>query len=246
MNIAIVGYGKMGQAVERWAIARGHTVSAIIDRKEKKAAHAQLSTESLAGSDVAIDFTAPATAVDNIRTYGANKVNAVIGTTGWYEALPEVESIVRASDIGLLYAGNFSIGVNLFYAIVAAASQKISTAGGFDVGINEIHHTGKADAPSGTAREISQTVLANFPAKKRVLLDNAEQPVPTDALQVTSQRIGSTIGVHTVTFDGVSDTITLTHTGKNRDGYASGAVIGAEWLANKKGIFTVKEWLALA
>lgn len=248
MHIAIVGYGKMGRAIEVVARARGHTIAAIIDPSFANGTHippngaGTLSKAHLHGAVVAIDFTHPSVIVGNITQYAELGINAVIGTTGWYEHIAEVEKVV-AKKIGLLYAGNFSIGVNVFYAVAAELAQRLSAAGGFDVGVTEVHHTGKADAPSGTARELAHAILENFPSKTRITLDNAEQPVPPDALQISSARIGKTVGIHTATFDGVSDTIELTHRGKNRDGYASGAVAAAEWLENKKGLFTARDWL---
>jgi 4-hydroxy-tetrahydrodipicolinate reductase len=245
MKIAIIGYGKMGKAVELAAKNAKHEVVAIIDSAAAESTAKEISAQNLNGAQVVIDFTHPDSALANIRKYGELKVNAVIGTTGWYESLPEVEKIVSASGIGLLYAGNFSVGVNTFYAVVAEAAKRLSSAGGFDVAVHEVHHTGKADAPSGTAREIANTILANFGGKQKILLDNAEQPVKPESLQVTSSRVGKVVGIHEVTFDGESDTITLTHSGKNRMGYAAGAVAAGEWLQGKHGVFTAKDWLGM-
>lgn len=244
MKIAIIGYGKMGREVEKAAKNAGHEVVAIVDPKSEEATTKEISTEALNGAEIAIEFTHPDVLIDNVRKLAEAKVDIVTGTTGWYDKLPEVEKIVNEADVGLLYAGNFSVGVNTFYAIVAEAAKRLNKAGGFDVAIHETHHTGKADAPSGTARELGNVVLENFPSKKRILLDNAEQPVPPEALQISSNRLGKVIGVHTVTFDGASDTITLSHSGKNREGYATGSIKGAEWLQGKKGVFSVKEWFA--
>jgi 4-hydroxy-tetrahydrodipicolinate reductase len=245
MKIAIIGYGKMGKAVEAAAKSAKHEVVAIIDKAASEATAAEITAENLNSAEVVIDFTHPSTILANIRKYAELKTNAVIGTTGWYDDLPEVEKIVAESGIGLLYAGNFSIGVNTFYAVVAAAAKRLSAAGGFDVAIHETHHTGKADSPSGTATEIANTILANFPAKNKILLDNAEKPVAENSLQITSSRVGKVVGIHEVSFDGVSDNITLTHSGKNRDGYASGSVAAADWLQGKQGVFTAKDWLGL-
>jgi len=244
MQIAIIGYGKMGKAVEAAAKAAGHEVSAIIDPGVEGATAQEISAETLNGAQVAIDFTHPDVVIGNIRKLAEAKVQIVVGTTGWYDQLTAVEKIVTDAGVGLIYAGNFSVGVNTFYAIVENAA-KMLTGKDFDAAIREIHHTGKADAPSGTAREIAQTILANFPEKKEILLDNAEQPVPADKLQISSARIGKVVGVHEVTFDGASDSIQLIHSGKNRDGYARGSVDAAAWLADQKGVFTAKDWLGL-
>ena len=244
MKFALIGYGKMGQAVKESAETAGHEIVSIIDLVAKEASAKEISTESLNGAEVAIEFTQPDALIGNVEKLAKAGVNIITGTTGWYDSLPEVEKIIEESKVGFLYAGNFSVGVNIFYTLAAEAAKRLSSAGGYDVGISETHHTGKVDAPSGTARELANTVLKNFPAKKRVLLDNVEQPVPNDALQVSSARLGKVIGVHTVTFDGVSDTITLSHSGKNREGYAAGAVQAAEWLSGKKGVFTAQDWIS--
>ncbi len=241
----------MGKAVEAAAKAAGHEVSAIIDPSFAKAtedkptnAATEISKETLNGAEVAIDFTHPDVIIENIRKLAEAKVQIVVGTTGWYDSLSEVEKIVSETRVGLIYAGNFSVGVNTFYAIVENAS-KLLTQKGFDAAIHETHHTGKADAPSGTARELAQKVLENFSEKKEVILDNIEQPIPAEKLQISSSRVGKVVGVHTVNFDGVSDSIQLIHSGKNRDGYASGSVQAAQWLSGKSGVFTAKDWLGI-
>lgn len=235
----------MGRSLEVAAKAKGDQVVAAIDPTAPGATASKISKASLNDAQVVIDFSHPSAIIENIRAYASLKVNAVIGTTGWYDKLPQVEKLVKKAGIGLIYAGNFSIGVNTFYAIVAEASRRISAAGGYDVGIHEVHHTGKADAPSGTAHEIGQTILANYPNKKRILLDNVEQPVPPEALQISSSRLGKVVGIHTVSFDSGADTITLTHTGKNRDGYTAGALQAAKFIVGKKGVYTAKDLFRL-
>ena len=153
--------------------------------------------------------------------------------------LSEVEKIVEDTGVGLLYAGNFSIGVNAFYAVVAEAARRL-TGKEFDVSIHETHHTAKVDAPSGTAREIGKIILENFPEKKEISTDEDKSASP-EALQISSTREGKVVGIHEVTFDGASDAIKLVHSGKNRDNYARGAVLAAEFLAGKKGLFTAED-----
>ncbi len=245
MKIAILGYGRMGQMVETAAKAAGHDVVAIIDPSGSGTA-TEITPETLSGAEVAIDFTMPTTVVDNVEKLAKAGVATVVGTTGWYGELAQIEGIVKKAGTKLIYAGNFSIGVQLFYAIAAAAAKRLGQTGSYDVGVSETHHTGKVDAPSGTAKELAETIIANFPSKKRILLDNAEQPVPPEALQISSSRTGQVIGIHTARFDGESDEITLTHRGKNRKGYAAGSVTAAEWLAGQKpGVYTATEWLGL-
>jgi 4-hydroxy-tetrahydrodipicolinate reductase len=243
MKIALIGYGKMGQTIEKVTQKTNHEIVAKIDPKSKQATAAKISAENLNNAEIAIDFTHPTIVVENLRKLSDLKISAVVGTTGWYEHLSEVEKIATNAGTGILYAGNFSLGVNIFYAIVSEAAKRLAKINKMDVAIHEIHHTGKADAPSGTARELSMKILKNFPSKKRVLLDNTEQPVPKDALQISATRLGKVVGIHTVAFDGFSDSIELIHRGKNRDGYAMGAIMGAEWLAGKTGIFSVEDWL---
>ncbi|MFH1546014.1 MAG: 4-hydroxy-tetrahydrodipicolinate reductase [Patescibacteria group bacterium] len=244
MKIAIIGYGKMGKAVANSPRLGSHEISAKIDLSAAGATAAEISAENLNGAEVAIDFTHPDSVVENIRQLAELKIPIVVGTTGWYEKLEEVKKIAAENSVGILYAGNFSVGVQTFYAIVEHAA-KLLTGKNFDAAIREIHHTGKADAPSGTAREIAEKVLANFPEKKAIILDNAEQPVPSEKLQISSARIGKVVGVHEVVFDGEHDSIRLEHSGKNRGGYAGGAIAAAEWLVKKSeaGVFTAKDWL---
>jgi len=242
VKIAIIGFGKMGRAVADVAQAANHEISAIIDPQNPDATAAEISAENLNGAEVAIDFTHPDVVIDNIRRLAALNISIIVGTTGWYEQLSEVEKIVTESKIGFLYAGNFSIGVNIFYAIVESASKLLSGKG-FDVAIHETHHNQKADAPSGTAREIAQKILTNFKEKKEVMSDNEILPIPPERLQISASRVGKVVGVHTVNFDGSSDLIQLTHSGKNRDGYAAGSVAAAEFLVGKVGMFTAKDWL---
>jgi 4-hydroxy-tetrahydrodipicolinate reductase len=245
MKIAIIGYGKMGQMVEAAAKAAGHEVVAIVD-PAGNGTTTEISPESLNAAEAAIDFTTPESALTNIEQLAELGIPTVVGTTGWYEELPKVEAIIKKAGSKLIYAGNFSIGVQVFYAVAAETARRLSAAGGYDVAITETHHTGKKDAPSGTAKELAEAVLANFPAKKRILLDNSEQPVPPEALQISSSRLGKTVGIHSAIWDDESNTIELTHRGKNRAGYASGAVAAAEWLAwQESGVYTAKDWLRL-
>ncbi len=246
MRIAIIGFGKMGQAVEVAAVSAGHEVVAKIDPSAEGATNSEISAESLNGAEVAIDFTHPDVVIENIRKLAEAKVQIVVGTTGWYDSLSEVEKIVEAAGVGLIYAGNFSVGVQTFYAIVENATKMLADKN-FDVAIHETHHTGKADAPSGTAKEIAEKILANFPSKKEVMLDNSEQPIPSEKLQISASRVGKVVGIHEVKFDGASDSIQLIHSGKNRDGYAAGSVLAGEWLVKKGevGVFTAKDWLGL-
>lgn len=223
LKIALIGYGKMGKAVEASAIARHHE---IVDP--------QL-------ADCLIDFTAPQAVIDNMRKYAPLKKNIVMGTTGWYDKLPEIESIVKEEKIGFLYSPNFSLGVNLFLKIVEEAAKYVQDHPEYDIGAMEIHHTEKKDSPSGTAKAIAQKLLKNLTRKKRVVYDKVDRVIHPDELHFSSLRVGHEPGTHSVFFDSTADRISLTHQAKGREGFALGAVIAAEWLQGKKGIFTMED-----
>lgn len=227
MNLAIVGYGKMGRMIERTAAGRGHAVVARFDIDNNVNGEG-LTPESLAGVDAAIEFTTPGTVLENIRRLVALKVPVVVGTTGWYEKLEEVRDSVNASGGSLVYGANFSIGMNLFFRIVSEASYLFADHSEFDPFLVEHHHKFKKDAPSGTA-----IVIANHMRK-------AYGDRTPDAVAI---RAGYVPGTHEVGFDSEADTITLTHTARSREGFASGAVLAAERIAGKKGFYEFSELL---
>lgn len=227
MNLAIVGYGKMGRMIERTAAGRGHAVVARFDIDNNLNGEG-LTPESLAGVDAAIEFTTPGTVLENIRRLVALKVPVVVGTTGWYEKLEEVRDSVNASGGSLVYGANFSIGMNLFFRIVGEASHLFAGHSEFDPFLVEHHHKFKKDAPSGTA-----IVIANH-------MRQAYGDRTPDAVAI---RAGYVPGTHEVGFDSEADTITLTHTARSREGFASGAVLAAERIAGKKGFYEFSELL---
>lgn len=227
MNLAIVGYGKMGRMIERTAAGRGHAVVARFDIDNNVNGEG-LTPESLAGVDAAIEFTTPGTVLENIRRLVALKVPVVVGTTGWYEKLEEIRDSVNESGGSMVYGANFSIGMNLFFRIVGEASHLIAGHSEFDPFLVEHHHKFKKDAPSGTA-----IVIANHMRK-------AYGDRTPDAVAI---RAGYVPGTHEVGFDSEADTITLTHTARSREGFASGAVLAAEKIAGKKGFYEFSELL---
>lgn len=238
MHIALVGYGKMGKMVEKIAHNRRHTIVSKID---PQGSHKALSADALHGADVCIDFTHPDAVLSNIRTMAHCRKNIVVGTTGWYDRLDEVKKIVAVNKVGLLYAPNFSIGINLFLQIVAAAAELINAFPDYDVGMIESHHNQKADSPSGTAHAIAKQLLNRIMRKKKIVetLDNTQ--LPDDAIHLASLRCGAIPGTHSVIFDSPADTITLSHQARTREGFALGAVLAAEWLSGKQGIFTIQD-----
>lgn len=227
MKIAIVGYGKMGKIIERIALERGHSVVARFDI-DNNVGGAGLTAESLAGADVAIEFSTPEAVLDNIRPLVSLRVPTVVGTTGWYAQLDEVRRLVESNKAALVWGANFSIGVNLFFKLVREASAMFERYSQYDPYLLESHHKFKKDAPSGTA-----LVTA------RMMREAYGDRTP----EAASIRAGHIPGTHEVGFDSEADTITLTHTARNREGFAAGAVLAAERIVGKQGMYEFPELL---
>lgn len=240
MKIALIGYGKMGKMVEQAAISKGHSIMTKIGPNQPIQT---ITKESVADVDVCIDFTHPSCVVENITRAASLGKNIVMGTTGWYDQIDDVKSIIEQANVGFLCSPNFSMGVALFLEIVSQAAALISPFDTYDVGGYEIHHNQKADFPSGTAKAIAKRLLSNVPRKKEVVYGANEAKISPEHIHFTSMRIGSIPGTHSVIFDSPADTITLTHTARNREGFAAGAIRAAEWLHGKKGFFTVEDML---
>ena len=250
MKIAIIGYGKMGKMIEQIARAQGHSIAAIVDPLAQDAPSGiplrkSIAQAALETADAAIEFTQPATAVENIIALAKRKIPAVIGTTGWHERMGEVTKAVEDAGSSLLWASNFSIGVNLFYRIAWYASELVNNFPEYDVGGFEAHHNKKIDSPSGTAKILAEGVLARIDRKKKIVWETMNRKPEEDELHYPSLRIGSVPGQHSLFFDSTADTIEITHTARSREGFASGAVRAAQWLAAEKrrGIFTIDEML---
>lgn len=238
MKIALIGYGKMGKAIETIALEKGHTVVLKIDMDNQ----ADFTAEKLQQADVAIEFTGPHSAVENIKQCIAFGVPVVSGSTGWLTQWTEVESHCNNFKGGLLYASNFSIGVNLFFELNTYLAKLMSNHTDYEVMLEEIHHTQKKDAPSGTAITLAEQVLAHIQTKKHWVNEPSAAP---EELSIISKRIDPAPGTHTITYHSTIDDISITHTAHNRIGFASGAVLAAEFMVGKKGIFTMKEVLGL-
>lgn len=239
MKIAIVGYGRMGHEIEAAAKARGHNIVTI--DSVVKADFSEVNEKSLKGVDVAIDFTVPDAALENAKIYSKLKINTVMGTTGWYNQMSTMKSNVK--NIGFIWSGNFSIGVNMFFRIIDAASKIANKVDSYDVLGYELHHRGKADSPSGTAKMLADIILKNVKRKKRLAVDKLDRKIAEDELHFASIRGGSIPGTHTVILDSNADTIELTHTARGRSGFATGAVMAAEWLKGKKGFYNVDDFM---
>jgi 4-hydroxy-tetrahydrodipicolinate reductase len=236
MHIALIGYGKMGKAIETIALERGHTIGLKADSKTL------FGVDELKNHDAVIEFTNPHACVSNVLACLDAGVPVVVGSTGWYNRFEEVELKQRATNSALLHATNFSIGVNLFFSFNAHIAKIMQKYKEYNVHVHEVHHTQKLDAPSGTAITTAETILKNYQAKKKWVHG---EKVVDDVLEITHERIDNVPGTHVVNYTSNIDDITITHTAHNRKGFATGAVVAAEWLAGKKGIFTMRDVLEI-
>jgi 4-hydroxy-tetrahydrodipicolinate reductase len=238
MRIALIGYGKMGKAIEAIAIAKGHEIVHRIDLSNQHL----MEKEFLQEADVAIEFTGPETAYNNILKCFAANVPVVSGSTGWLEKLSEVKSSCQEKKQAFLYASNFSVGVNIFFEVNKRLAELMGTQSQYGVWMEEIHHTQKKDAPSGTAITLAEQVMEKVLRKKEWV--NTETAA-AEQLAIISKRIDPAPGTHSITYTSDIDDITITHTAHSREGFASGAVIAAEWIKGKTGIFSMKDVLSL-
>ncbi|AEF83772.1 dihydrodipicolinate reductase [Treponema primitia ZAS-2] len=241
MNIALIGYGKMGRILERTALERGHTITVALDPAAPgpTASGAPLykaiaEAKELGGTDVAVEFTRPDTAAGNIAALIERGIPTVAGTTGWYDKLPEIEKLVNAKGASLCWSSNYSLGVNLFYRIAALAAKLADPFPEYDVGGWEFHHNKKVDSPSGTAKILVGKVLQAMTRKKKAVWEKLDRPPEPDEIHFPSLRLGSVPGLHALSFDSPSDTIEISHSARNRDGLALGAIRAAEWLLDCK------------
>ncbi len=242
MNIALIGYGSMGQAIQRIALTRGHKIPVIVSPNNPAATHHELNSEILKNIDVAIDFSKADCVLKNTEICTVAGVNLLLGTTGWYKDLEVFKSLVENSKIGALWSSNFSIGVNLYFKIVEAAAKMIDNFDEYDIWGHEIHHCNKADSPSGTAKTLEKILLENIKRKTKVIEEKLDRKREPNEIHFSSLRGGLVNFAHTIGFDSEADTITISHAARNRDGYALGAVIGAEWLKGKSGYFEMSDF----
>ncbi|WP_203257268.1 4-hydroxy-tetrahydrodipicolinate reductase [Hyunsoonleella ulvae] len=231
MNIALLGYGRMGQAIEKIAIDRGHTIVLKVDKDDND--------YDITKADVAIDFSIPSVAFNNISNCLENGVPVVSGTTGWLKDYDKAIALCKEKNGAFIYASNFSLGVNIFFELNKNLAKMMSNLSQYNVTMEEIHHTKKLDAPSGTAITLAEGVIennANYDAWK--LDESAEKTIPIEA-----KRIADIPGTHTVNYQSEVDSITIEHIAHNRQGFALGAVVAAEWLVGKTGIFSMNDVL---
>ncbi len=238
MKIALIGYGKMGQAIEKNALQKGHQIVLKINIENT----GDFTTSAIRQADVAIEFTGPQSAADNIRKCLDAGVPVVSGSTGWLSRFAEISQYCQEKEGALVYASNFSIGVNLFFELNRYFSALMARWPQYDVMVEEIHHTQKKDAPSGTAITLAEDLLENIPRKNRWVNQDTDDP---EELAIISQRIDATPGTHKIRYHSPIDDLEIIHTAHNREGFASGAVLAAEFITGKKGVFGMKEVLGL-
>jgi len=233
MKIALIGFGKMGHEIDSAAREQGESITRVFEWDRT------VTPEALADVDICIEFSTPDAVVQNIRAAIEARRDIVVGTTGWYQHLPEIKAVVKES--GLLYSANFSLGMNIFFRIVRQAAVLMNRSADYDPYIHEIHHRQKADSPSGTALTLARILTENIDRKKETLARPSDGKINPDMLHVTSTRAGFFPGTHTVGFDSESDSIELRHTAKSRRGFALGALAAARWLRGRKGVYTMDD-----
>lgn len=238
MKIALIGYGKMGHAIEEIALQRGHEIVLKVGIENIQ----DNTIENIKKADVAIEFTGPEVAFENVTRCLDAGVPVVSGSTGWLQRFEEAKTHCTKNNGALLYASNFSVGVNIFFAINKRLAELMAPHKEYDVKLTEVHHTQKKDAPSGTAITLAEGILESIEQKKKWVNEPAANK---EELEIISERIDPAPGTHWITYSSEIDDIEIKHTAHNRKGFATGAVLAAEFLANKKGIYGMKDVLGL-
>lgn len=236
-KIALVGYGAMGRVIEKLAKDKGYTITDIFDTDNPLEADANYDF------DVAIDFTYPDTVAKNIKLLSDQGKSVIVGTTGWYDKKDELTDIVTKNGTGLVWGSNFSVGVQMYFKIVKYASKLVNFLDSYDVMVNEMHHKRKRDSPSGTAEIMARIITSNIDRKTGTEFNAINGEVDNSKLHVSSTRGGEITGIHTMYIDSLADSIELTHTAKNRTGFALGSLLAANWVQDKKGFYSFNEIL---
>lgn len=248
MNIALVGYGKMGKEIETIALQKGHSISFRISKENKE----ELQKLTSQNTDVVIEFTSPESAFENVKFCLEKGISVVCGSTGWNEQKKEIEKLIALKNeqnqhVAFFWASNYSIGLNIFLEINKYAAKLMQNYSSYDVEITEIHHKEKKDAPSGTAITLAETILANYDSKqdwKLVQKNNLNQnSINKNTIPIFAEREEDVKGTHTTTYSSTVDAISFTHKAHSREGFAKGAVLAAEFLIHKKGVFGMKDLL---
>lgn len=235
MKILLIGYGKMGKTIERIAVSRDHEIVGRIDVGDDLSLFDK-------EADVAIEFTQPEAAINNLKTCFEKGIPVVCGTTGWRQHQQEVEAYCKQKNGTLLWSSNFSLGVNLFFKLNEYLAKLMNRYAQYEVSVDETHHTQKKDAPSGTAITLAEGVIKNLERKKKWSMESNDNP---ESLVIKSFRIDPAPGTHVIRYHSEVDDIEITHTAHSREGFALGAVLVAEWLKGRKGIFTIDDFLQL-
>ena len=238
MRIALIGYGKMGKAIEEEALQRGHQIVIKIDQPNLH----EFTKENLAKADAAIEFTNPHSAFDNVKNCLDFGVPVVCGSTGWTEQLDEMKKICADKNGSFIYSSNYSVGVNIFFEVNKKLAVLMAPHKEYEVILEETHHTQKKDAPSGTAITLAEQVLEHIKRKKQWVNELSDNP---EDLEIISQRVDPAPGTHSIKYSSAIDTIEIIHTAHNRKGFATGTVLAVEFIKNKKGFFTMKDVLNL-
>tara|TARA_R110002049_G_scaffold308852_1_gene514497 strand:+ start:751 stop:1467 length:717 start_codon:yes stop_codon:yes gene_type:complete len=238
MKIGLYGYGKMGKTIERLAINRGHEIILKIDAENATS----ITSEDLKKADVMIEFSRPELAVKHITNCFETGVPIVVGTTGWYDSYQEIKNKCETNKGAFLSATNFSVGVNLFFELNKRLAKLMQPHSSYQVMVEEIHHTQKLDAPSGTAITIAEGIIENYPNKSNWIIDQSPKE---NEVEIIAKRLPEVPGTHEVTYASAIDDISIKHTAHNRDGFALGAIIAAEFIKDKHGIFTMEDVLKL-
>jgi 4-hydroxy-tetrahydrodipicolinate reductase len=236
MNIALIGYGKMGKAIEEIAVQRGHTIVLKIDIDNAQG----FTKENLAKADVAIEFTGPHSAYENVKKLMQAGTATVCGSTGWLEKLNEINQLCKQNNAAFIYASNYSVGVNIFFEVNKRLAALMAPHDDYEIQLTEIHHTQKKDEPSGTAITLAEQILENISRKKNWVNHISDNP---EDLEILSERIDPAPGTHKVKYSSGIDDIEIVHTAHTRKGFALGAVLAAEFIAGKKGIYSMKDVL---
>jgi 4-hydroxy-tetrahydrodipicolinate reductase len=239
MNLALIGYGRMGHEVERIAHEHGMKVVRTFDSENIRSL--RLNAETLGDVDVCIDFSTPRVVLENIDAVVRAGRSMVVGTTGWYDHLESVRKLVEQHNTGLVYSPNFSLGMNLFMHIVSDGARLLDRYPEYDVAISETHHATKADSPSGTALVIGSLVVQAMRRKQELITGQPHDAIAPNQVHISSLRVGHVQGKHSVVFDSETDSIELVHSAKNRSGFARGALVAAEWINGKRGVFTMRD-----
>jgi 4-hydroxy-tetrahydrodipicolinate reductase len=238
MKIALIGYGKMGKAIEEIAVDREHQIILKIDEHNVS----DFTKENIGKADVAIEFTGPHTAYENVKKALEYNVPIVCGSTGWLEKLQEIKQLCIEAKGSFIYSSNFSVGVNIFFELNKKLASLMALHKDYEVQVTEIHHTQKKDAPSGTAITIAEQILEHLKTKKSWVNHISDN---TGELEIISERIDPAPGIHKVKYSSAIDDVEIIHTAHNRQGFALGAVLAAEFIKDRKGVFSMKEVLGL-